>query len=304
MSRRKLLKELLFSSNEVLKNDPIYKIEYGLREPVFVPQNQDKKILKLKEKNSILNLVNDFYYETCSIKNMPKIWWFLVLIDIIVLWLFFSSINDIHGVNDSTFIQKNIPILYGVVFISIFYILRKVNIRSILKKMQKKHNVIFESIDYARIFWVQERLGAEIDFFDLAKELSEWKILREKHSEFFQYDCRKTIYNANAKPRVIALTIALISVCALLIMNTSVVSYDEVVSQLAINIFYITVLSPIIVVYFLVLAFVVTISWRFVLMILDSFIAKGIVSNIRFGFFIEFLTTYSDLKKKSKYKVF
>ncbi|MGP4971129.1 hypothetical protein [Psychrobacter aquimaris] len=302
MNRGKLLQDLLSVVMRYLKKI-LYKIEYSLEEPVFVPSNQDKKISKLKERNPILNLVNDFYYETCSIKNMPKIWWVLMLIDIIVLWLFFSSIDGIRGVNNPTFIQKNIPLLYGVVFISIFYILRKVNIHSILKKMQKKHEVIFENINDARIFWIQERLGAEIDFFELAKELSEWKTLREKHSDFFQYDYRKTIYNANAKPRVIALTIALISVCTLLIMNTSDVSYDEVVSQLATNIFYITVLSPIIVVYFLVLAFVITISWRVVLMFLDSFIDKGIVSNIRFGFLIEFLTTYSDLKKKGEYKV-
>ena len=302
MRRRKLLKDLLFNSNNVSKNDPIYKIEYSLGQSAFLP-HQDKKLSKLKEKNSILNLVNDFYYETCSIKNMPKVWWLLVMMNIIVLWLFFSSIDGIQGIDNPTFIQRNIPLLYGVVFISIFHILRKVNTLTILKKMKDKHKVSFENINDARVFWIQERLGAEVDFFGLAKELSDWKALREKHSEFFQYDYRKTIYNANAKPRVIALTIALISVCALLIMNISDVSYDEVISQLVTNIFYITVLSPILVIYFLVLAFVITISWRVVLMVLDSFINKGIVSNIRFGFLIEFLTTYSNLKKKAKYKV-
>lgn len=303
MSKRTLLKDLLFNNNKLSKNDPVYKVEYSLEQTIFLPPFQDKKRSKLKEKNLILNLVNDFYYETCSIKNIPNPWWVLVLIDVIFLWLFISSIGEIQDVSNPTFVQNNIPLLYGVVFISIFYILRKVNILNILRKMKEKHKIGFENINDARVFWLQERLGNEVNFFELAKELSEWKALREKHSEFFQYDYRKTIYNANAKPRVIALTIALISVCALLIMNISDVRYDEVVSQLITNIFYITVLSPIIVIYFLVLAFIITISWRGLLMILDSFINKDIVSNIRFGFLIEFLTTYSNLKKRGKYKV-
>ena len=301
MSRKKLFKNILFNKNNTNKNDAIYKVEYRLGEQLVALPYKDKIISR--ERSSILNLVNDFYYETCSIKNIPKIWWILMLIDIVVLGLFFSSVSSIHSINSPTFIQKNTPIIYGLVFVAIFYILREINTRSILKKMQKKYNMTFESIDHARIFWLQKRLGDNIDFFDTAKQLSEWKELREKHSEFFQYDYRKTVYNTNAKPRVIALTIALISICALLIMNTSDVSYNEVISQLATNIFYIIILSPIIIIYFLILAFIITISWRAILMALDGFVDKGIVSNIRFGFLIEFLTTYSDLKK-SKYKSF
>lgn len=261
--------------------------------------------------NFILDMINDFYYDLYSIKNLPKRYWVLPIIGIACIVMFFSSIDSLVIIRDSSSgniistdkkssIEELIPSLYGVVAIIVFIATRHLNEKTIIKNVEKKYKVKLDNIHHARYFWLLKKFGSETDFLKLAKDLSEWKTLREKYSEFFQYDFRKTVYNNNAKPRVIALMIAFISVCTLLIINISNVSYDEVIDQLAINITYIAVFSPFIIIYFLILAFVITLLWRVVLMVLDSFISKKIVSNIRFGFLIEFLTSYGTLSKDSK----
>lgn len=208
-------------------------------------------------------------------------------------------------IKSPSFIQEITPVFYAAITAAILFFMRDRNEKAIIKKVGNRSQLALNNINEARYFWLLERCGAETDFFELAKNLSEWKALRESYSGFFQYDYRRSIYNANAKPRIIALSIAFISVCALLIMNVSEVSFDEVIDQLIVNFFYITIASPVIILYYLILAFVILFSWRMILFVLDSLVSKSIVSNIRFGFLIEFLTSYSLLiKSNSKYRKF
>lgn len=274
-----------------------YNIDYESFKMTGRPVKKDKYGKVVISKNQIKNLSNEFYSELYSLKNLPIHYLLLIVIvvPLISMVAVYLSLNPVSKYSSHVF-----PFVLAITSSCIFILCREKNKNLIIEKQSLIYNRDFRTIDEVRFFWIKEKIGWESDFYEFAKKLSEWRQLKEKYNQRSRIDWFNYIYDPQSKPRILALFIALVSLCTIIIINTFEIDPFTVLVAFFGFKHILTELTLLIV--FLVF-FICFLSWQ--LIFLGHIFRKGVMyfidyintnsfSELKFGILINFLLDHSD----------
>lgn len=261
----------------------------------FGSKNTDRKIYL--NKNQVKQLSNDFYSELYSLNNLPIYYLFLMviivpLVSMVAIYFVFNTVQT-----DSNHI---VPFILAVISSLIFNSCRKKNEDLIIERQSRIYNRKFVTIDEVRFFWLKEKIGWKSDFYEFAKKLSEWRQLKEKYNQRSRIDWLNYIYDPQSKPRILALFIALVSLCTIIIINTFEIDPFTVLVAFFGFKHVLTELTLLIVFLVFLICFL---SWQLIflgyifsraILYLTDFLNKNNFSEIKFSVLINFLLDHSD----------
>lgn len=187
---------------------------------------------------NFVNIINDFYNETGSLKNLDDMsFWVAGFIIVFVVYIMSININN--------------PIIMLIVTLlstmtSLWLSNRKNLI--IISKFNKTNKLKCTSIDQVKRLWLIRKLGSH-QFQNIAKEVDSWLNLKEKYkfNDITSRDLFGLFYDPSSKGRVLALIISLFSITTVILIKLFDTPTDELLNLLTEkyikNVFLIYILS-------------------------------------------------------------
>ena len=190
--------------------------DYSYKMVTYDVKKNPKKELILN-RNQVKNLSDDFYSQLYSFKNLPKHYFFLITVVAPIISAMSIYLSFVASRQGSDALYSSI---LGTISFIIFIICRDKNKKSILQKQSLVHNKSFATIDEVILYWIRDRIGSKTDIYEFAKNLSEWKSLKDKYNRNAKINWFNYIYDPQSKPRILALFIALVSLFTVVTLNT------------------------------------------------------------------------------------
>lgn len=274
-----------------------YNIHYQSLKIANRPIEKDKYRKIVISNNQIKNLSNEFYSELYSLKNLTIHYLLLIVIvvPLISMIAVYLSLNPVSKYSSHVF-----PFILAITSSFIFNICREKNKNLIIEKQSGIYNRSFTTIDEVRFFWLKEKIGWESDFYEFAKKLSEWRQLKEKYNKRSRIDWLNYIYDPQSKPRILALFIALVSLCTIIIINTFEIDpFTVLVAFFGFK----HILAELTFLVIFLIFFMCFLSWQLIflghifsrgILYLTDSLNKNNLSEIKFSVLINFLLDHSD----------
>lgn len=243
-------------------------------------------------KNKTLQLINDFYANLFSLRNLEKKYWINVLIFLIFIVL---SILDFYK-KSLELIDLSIYsiMIYFITMVSYFSIL-KYNEMSIVNNHNKRYCCTFTTIYEARNDWLTRQLGEDYATFETLKKFEDWKKYRDNYPIIYKFDWKKYTYQADAKPRIIGLTIALLSILVTVLIRSSDSNNLENTSEQLILVFKLVgMITP----YIIILFYMIIFLFNILRLTVNSFfdiIFKDKFSETKYKTFMAFIVNQLEI---------
>lgn len=196
-------------------------------------QNKNKKY-----ENQTIKIINEFYADLYSLRNLQGFQWLLLPLFFVFIFLgVFLTIKivpkSIHYNNDFLNI---LPMIFWLPAFGAYYKIIDMNEKNIIKKYNKKYNTKYQNIYDIKVDWLKNRFGNNYSVYELVKRLEEWKKYIDNYPYFYHFQWKKYTYHSEAKPRINGLLIALFSLSAILLINFfKPDNPDELLGQLFVN---------------------------------------------------------------------
>lgn len=241
-------------------------------------------------KNKTLQLINDFYANLFSLRNLEKKYWFLIPTFFIFIAL---SFNDFYSNTALKSTSSKLSDIYSIIIISVttllYFLIHKCNEQSIINKYNKKYSTIFSSIYEVRNDWLVKQLGENYANFETIKKFEDWKKYRDSYPTIYKFNWRKFTYQIDAKPRIIGLIVAFLSMSAVILINLlKPDNPEDVFVQLIINFYFISIFMIFIVMFFYITIFLFDIL-RLIVNSFFDFIFKNDFSETKYKTFMAFI---------------
>lgn len=94
-------------------------------------------------------------------------------------------------------------------------------------------------------------LGKSYANFETIKKFEDWKKYRDTYPTIYKFNWRKFTYQIDAKPRIIGLIVAFLSISAVMLINLlKPDNPEDVFVQLIINLYFVSIFIIFIVIFF------------------------------------------------------
>lgn len=215
--------------------NPTYKVSH-----VYI---KNQKIYH--KNNKTISLINEYYDNFLSFRHLKIRHYFGIFVLFITLiytiYIIFSSKVDA---------QENIMVLAIITGFGFLY-LRDVFDNNIIKNYNHKYHTNFSYLWQAQDDWLVKKFGKNYNPKKILKQLEEWKTQRDKFPNYKKFSVRKHIYQSDAKPRINALMIALLSLSAVIFINMSKpIDFESFIIAIIQNFIFIGVLFIVIIIFF------------------------------------------------------
>lgn len=243
-------------------------------------------------KNKTLQLINDFYSTLFSLRNLEKKYWFLIPTFFIFIIL---SILDFCKKSQ----EFNNPNFYSIIiyFITIilYFSILKYNEKSIINNHNKKYSCELSSIYEVRNDWMIRNLGKNYATIETLKKFEDWKKYRDSYPTIYKFNWRKFTYQTDAKPRIIGLLVAFLSMSAVMLINLlKPDNPEDVLIQLIINFYFISIAMFFVVIFFYMIIFLFDIL-RLIVNSFFDFIFKNDFSETKYKTFMAFIVNQVEI---------
>lgn len=265
---------------------------------IFNKYEQPQSILLLPEKhsptkktvyyykNKTLQLINDFYANLFSLRNLEKKYWFLIpTFFIFIILSILDFCKKSQEFNNPNFYSI---IIYFITMILYFSIL-KYNEKSIINNHNKKYSCELSSIYEVRNDWMIRNFGKNYATIETLKKFEDWKKYRDTYPAIYKFNWRKFTYQSDAKPRIVGLTIALLTILVTVLIKLSdPVDLESILEQFTSIFNVIVIITPFIVILFYMIIFIFDIL-RVIINSFFDFIFKNNFSETKYKTFMAFV---------------
>lgn len=243
-------------------------------------------------KNKTLQLINDFYSNLFSLRNLEKKYWFLIpTFFIFIILSILDFCKKSQEFNNPNFYSI---IIYFITMILYFSIL-KYNEKSIINNHNKKYSCELYSIYEVRNDWMIRNLGKNYATIETLKKFEDWKKYRDSYPTIYKFNWRKFTYQTDAKPRIIGLLVAFLSMSAVMLINLlKPDNPEDVLIQLIINFYFISIAMFFVVIFFYMIIFLCDILRLMVNSFFD-FIFKNDFSETKYKTFMAFIVNQVEI---------
>lgn len=168
-------------------------------------------------RNNTVAFINEFYkqfYSFSCFKLMDWIWiilWLIVVIVSLYFTVIFFPLDFISQI-------VKLFIMYGLVAL-VSYKIGMLKEKRIVESYNKMNSANFKTIYEVSDDWLKKQIGQKYATIEYIKSIEEWRAYQEKYSMYYKLPLKKYTYTQEAKPRIISLTIALLSVLGLIVFN-------------------------------------------------------------------------------------
>lgn len=243
-------------------------------------------------KNKTLQLINDFYSNLFSLRNLEKKYWFLIpTFFIFIILSILDFCKKSQELNNPNFYSI---IIYFITMILYFSIL-KYNEKSIINNHNKKYSCELYSIYEVRNDWMIRNLGKNYATIETLKKFEDWKKYRDSYPTIYKFNWRKFTYQTDAKPRIIGLLVAFLSMSAVMLINLlKPDNPEDVLIQLIINFYFISIAMFFVVIFFYMIIFLFDIL-RLIVNSFFDFIFKNDFSETKYKTFMAFIVNQVEI---------
>lgn len=276
----------------------------NLKNMIFNKYEQPQSILLLPKKhspvkkavhyykNKTLQLINDFYSNLFSLRNLEKKYWFLIpTFFIFIILSILDFCKKSQEFNNPNFYSI---IIYFITMILYFSIL-KYNEESIINNHNKKYSCELSSIYEVRNDWMIRNLGKNYATIETLKKFEDWKKYRDSYPTIYKFNWRKFTYQTDAKPRIIGLIVAFLSMSAVMLINLlKPDNPEDVFVQLIINFYFISIAMFFVVIFFYMIIFLFDIL-RLIVNSFFDFIFKNDFSETKYKTFMAFIVNQVEI---------
>lgn len=249
-------------------------------------------------KNKTVNLINNFYADLFSLRNLEKKYWILIPLFFIFIIISFIDFYNNIGTIEKSVISEFLSATIYTITMGLYFGINMLNDKSIIKSHNKKYACNFKYLHEVRDDWLIRNWGNNYANLETIEKLENWKKYRDYYPMIYKFDWKKFTYQSDSKPRIIGLMIAFLSMSAIILINVfKPDNPQDILNQLIQNFMFILISSLFIIIFFYMIIFLISI----LKLIINSFFDFIFINNFSetkyrtlMGFIVNRLEVFDD----------